>query len=169
MARRPSSAEPIADDEPPAEAPAAAAAESLPGEDRGLEHSEVTRPIPVGVLGPPVEPPSEPEPAAAETEDGAVPVEEEDDSGREAVPLPTMTLARLALEQGDRALSVATLEGLIERDPDHAEAIAMLDELRAQDADRARQRERAESALVKAAALQGWLDAVRLAAERRLR
>ena len=84
------------------------------------------------------------------------------------VPLPTMTLAKLALQQDDRPLAMATLESLIERDPTNTEAIAMLDELSAQEETSANERLRAVQATTKIAALQGWLDAVRLAAERRV-
>ncbi len=79
-----------------------------------------------------------------------------------------MTLAKLALEQDDRPLAMATLESLIERDPANAKARSMLDELRAREAGFADERLRAVRATTKIAALQGWLDAVRLAAERRL-
>jgi tetratricopeptide (TPR) repeat protein len=84
------------------------------------------------------------------------------------VPLPTMTLANLALEQGDRPLAMATLESLIERDPNHAKAIELLDRLRGEDRAVADEKLRAIRATAKIAALQGWLDAVRLAAERRV-
>ena len=84
------------------------------------------------------------------------------------VPLPTMTLAKLALGQDDRPLAMATLESLIERDPTNTEAIAMLDELSAREETFANERLRAVQATTKIAALQGWLDAVRLAAERRV-
>jgi hypothetical protein len=85
------------------------------------------------------------------------------------MPLPTMTLARLALDQGDRPLAVATLESLVERDPDNAAAAALLDELRADQAREARERSRIEVLSAKASSLRAWLDAVRLAAERRAR
>jgi TolA protein len=84
------------------------------------------------------------------------------------VPLPTMTLAKLALEQDDRPLAMATLESLIERDPTNAEAAELLGELRAQAAAVVNHHLRAMQATTKIAALQGWLDAVRLAAERRV-
>jgi hypothetical protein len=84
------------------------------------------------------------------------------------VPLPTMTLAKLALEQGDLPLAVATLESLIERDPSNSEAADLLDRLRAEEASAAEGKLRAAQATTKIAALQGWLDAVRLAAERRV-
>jgi len=84
------------------------------------------------------------------------------------VPLPTMTLAKLALDQDDRPLAMATLESLIERDPSNGEAVELLDELRAQVVAVANEKLRAVQATTKIAALQGWLDAVRLAAERRV-
>jgi tetratricopeptide (TPR) repeat protein len=83
------------------------------------------------------------------------------------LPLPTMTLARLALDQGDRQLAVATLESLVELDPGHAQATELLDELRREEELELAGRLRASQATVKIAALRGWLDAVRLAAERR--
>jgi hypothetical protein len=136
--------------------------DALPDEDRTMDEAEVTRPIPVGVL-------AAPEELSAEAEAGLdeSPPEETVHDLDHGVPLPTMTLARLALDQGDRTLSMATLEGLLDRDPDHAEAQEMLAELRTQVALDAEQRRRAESASAKIATLRGWLDAVRLASERR--
>jgi hypothetical protein len=91
-------------------------------------------------------------------------VEEEPDRG---VPLPTMTLARLALAQDDRSLAVATLKSLIDRDPDHIEAAKLLDELESTPPSESDPDGGGTPAGAKIAALQGWLDAVRLAAERR--
>jgi len=85
------------------------------------------------------------------------------------VPLPTMTLARLALDQGDLPLAMATLESLVERDPGNAEAQALLDGLRSDEAKLAEQGSRSTVISAKVGALRGWLDAVRLAAERRAR
>ena len=79
-----------------------------------------------------------------------------------------MTLAKLALEQDDRPLALATLESLIERDPGNAEAAELLGRLQREDEATLDQRRQAAQAVDKIAALQGWLDAVRLAAERRL-
>jgi hypothetical protein len=83
----------------------------------------------------------------------------------EALPLPTMTLARLAIQQGDIDLAEATLVSLLERDPDHPEAGDMLVEVR-----------RSLSGgpdptltAAKVAALEGWLVTVRRAAERQAR
>jgi len=81
------------------------------------------------------------------------------ESVSDELPLPTMTLARLAVDQGDLALAERTLDSLLERDPEHAGALALRDELRA-----LRARPRGSAARI--AALQGWLDAIRLAAER---
>jgi TorA maturation chaperone TorD len=78
-----------------------------------------------------------------------------------------MTLAKLALEQDDRPLALATLASLIERDPDNSEARALLDDLRAEDEAVEAERRRAARATCKIAALQAWLDTVRLAAGKR--
>jgi hypothetical protein len=112
--------------------------------------------------------------AAEEEEPAGAPADERDGAAdrrhelSHGVPLPTMTLANLALEQGDRPLAMATLESLIERDPSHAKAIELLDRLRGEDRAVADEKLRAVRATAKIAALQGWLDAVRLAAERRV-
>jgi hypothetical protein len=148
---------------------------ALPGEDRGLDAIEVTRPIPV-----PDRAGSAPVPRRAATparsaevgDDGPADADAESTDKRHklehGVPLPTMTLARLALDQDDRQLAMATLESLIERNPGNTEAVAMLEELSAREATVANERLRAVRATSKIAALQGWLDAVRLAAERRV-
>jgi hypothetical protein len=83
----------------------------------------------------------------------------------EALPLPTMTLARLAIQQGDIDLAEATLVSLLERDPDHPEAGDMLVEVR-------RSLSGGPDPTVtaaKVAALEGWLVTVRRAAERQAR
>ena len=91
---------------------------------------------------------------------------EEEESERatvqpEDVPLPTLTLARLALQQGDNALAEATLASLIERDPSNAEAVELLDGLRSAPPEQGR-----GTTSAKVAALRGWLDTIRLASER---
>ncbi len=152
--------------------------DALPGEDRGVGAVEVTRPIPVPDFSGWAE--ATPRPRSLESLPPPAGVGEDDLGGGEpgltdkrhelehGVPLPTMTLARLALGQDDRPLAMATLESLIERDPANTEAIQMLDELRAREEVFANERLRAARATTKIAALQGWLDAVRLAAERRV-
>jgi tetratricopeptide (TPR) repeat protein len=152
--------------------------EILPGEDRDADGVELTRPIPVpdllvkdGMPPQPTDLETPPPSAGAIADDPSADDIEITDKRHElehGVPLPTMTLAKLALEQDDRPLAMATLESLIERDPANAKARLMLDELRAQEAGFADERLRAVRATTKIAALQGWLDAVRLAAERRL-
>ena len=153
-------------------------ASALPGEDRGHDAIEVTRPIPLPDLPP--KGAITPEPARLETPPSTAEAVGDDPSDDDAettdrrhelehgVPLPTMTLAKLALDQDDRPLAMATLESLIERDPTNTEATAMLDELSAREETFANERLRAARATTKIAALQGWLDAVRLAAERRV-
>lgn len=158
-------------DEPPVEEVHAPAEEPTddelpPSEDRGFESVEATRPIEV-----------EPEildggpPSAPAVEETGMPSSETAEKRHEldhGVPLPTMTLAKLALDQGDRPLAMATLESLIERDPSNVEATALLGELQAHEEKVANTRLQAAQATTKVAALQGWLDAVRLAAERRV-
>jgi len=156
---------------------AAVAADALPGEDRGPELQELTRPMrieedvePVGDEdgAPPAEEVAPPVDAAPErVDERASAAERERYEVDHGVPLPTMTLAKLALDQGDHPLAVATLENLIERDPEHAEARKMLAELTGRDQGAELEPARAEGRALKISALQGWLDAVRLAAERR--
>ncbi len=97
------------------------------------------------------------------------PREDQDDEDHQSapvtagdVPLPTLTLAKLALEQGDEGLAVATLERLIEQNPSDTAAGEMLDELRA-----GRSEDSIDVTGAKVAALRGWLDTIRLASERR--
>jgi hypothetical protein len=149
-----------------------------PGEDRGFDAVEVTRPIPLPGRPDAGEPEPAPTsaaplpPSAEVVDDGPTgddaPVADHRHTLDHGVPLPTMTLARLALAQDDRPLAMATLESLLERDPANGEAAAMLDELRAREATAANEKLRAVRATGKIATLQGWLDAVRLAAERRV-
>jgi len=92
--------------------------------------------------------------------------EELEDVPADEVPLPTLTLARLALSQGDLELAERTLDGLLERVPESDEAAQLLDEVRRRRTD-AVFAPSASSAAAKVVALQRWLDAIRLAAERR--
>jgi len=114
---------------------------------------------------------------AEETEEIVIPeaiahfdrgLEDEDDADNESepvtasdVPLPTLTLAKLALEQGDEGLAVATLERLIEQNPSDTEASEMLHGLRS-----GRGEDSIDVTGAKVAALRGWLDTIRLASER---
>jgi len=100
----------------------------------------------------------------------AEPFDDEDreleDVPADELPLPTLTLARLALSQGDLELAERTLEGLLERVPESDEAAQLLHEVRRRRTD-AVFAPSASTAVAKVAALQRWLDAIRLAAERR--
>jgi len=84
------------------------------------------------------------------------------------LPLPTLTLARLAVEQGDLDLAEKALVSIVERDPGASEAAALLAELRAEMVSVAASAAAARDPRVaKIAALQGWLKRIRLAAARR--
>ena len=106
--------------------------------------------------------------------------DEEEWSEFEEIPLPTLTLARLAHEQGDLRLAERTLLGVLERQPNSAEARALLEQIRSERspvpptapamdeaAAAAEAQEAAKPAIAKIAALHAWADAIRLAAEQR--
>ena len=84
----------------------------------------------------------------------------------DGVPLPTMTLARLAIDQGDLDLAERTLRGVIEREPGHSEAAELLETLVAGPPEADSTAEPKDPSATKVEALQRWLDAVRLASER---
>ncbi len=89
------------------------------------------------------------------------------DARADELPLPTMTLARLALDQADLELAEKTLRGVLERDPSNAEATRLLAGLSAgTGVDLATGRGDQETVDARARALQRWLEAVRLASER---
>jgi len=79
------------------------------------------------------------------------------------MPLPTVTLARLALDQGDRELAIGILDSVLERDPEQADAMELLERLRTPPPPPPG----VGFPSRRIAALQSWLDTVRLAAERR--
>jgi tetratricopeptide (TPR) repeat protein len=92
--------------------------------------------------------------------------EHEHETEPEDLPLPTMTLARLAVEQGDPDLAEKILYGVLEEDPGNQDAERLLESLneavpRPETASGVEDR-----AAEKVLALQEWLGAVRLAAER---
>ena len=93
--------------------------------------------------------------------------EAEIDARSEELPLPTMTLARLALDQADLELAEKTLRGVLERDPSNAEAARLLAGLTA-GTEFGEATGQADEGTVdaRARALQRWLEAVRLASER---
>lgn len=111
--------------------------------------------------GPQSAPPIIPETLAAFDGPSDEPEDEVETVQPSDVPVPTLTLARLALQQGDERLAKATLTRLLERDPSHAEAAELLESLQS--------RPRAsggDGTSTKVAALRGWLDTIRLASER---
>jgi len=77
-------------------------------------------------------------------------------------PLPTITLARLALQQGDFELAKTTLRALLDRNPEDAEAAQLLEQMTSGELGGPLGR-----AAAKVGALQAWLDTIRLASERR--
>ncbi len=84
----------------------------------------------------------------------------------DGIPLPTMTLAQLAIDQGDLDLAERTLRGVIEREPGHSEAAELLATLVAGPPEADSTDEIKDTSDPKVEALQRWLDAVRLASER---
>jgi len=96
--------------------------------------------------------------------------EPEDDEERhelaDELPLPTMTLARLALQQGDRDLAERTLLGVLERDPDHQEARSMLLALRSARSEAVTTERVPRAGHARIGALRRWLDTIRLGSER---
>jgi cytochrome c-type biogenesis protein CcmH/NrfG len=78
-----------------------------------------------------------------------------------------MTLARLAIEQGDLDLAEETLQGVLASQPENQEAVRLLESLRMVRFDGAEIAERSEDpARAKIQKLRRWLDTVRLASER---
>jgi tetratricopeptide (TPR) repeat protein len=91
-----------------------------------LEASSAPEPLPEPEL------PSEPEPPS-ETKNQPMPLPESWpaseaalDVGADGLPLATMTLARLAIDQGDLDLAERTLRGVLEREPGRHEASELL-------------------------------------------
>jgi len=83
------------------------------------------------------------------------------------IPLPTMTLARLALEQGDRELAEKTLRSLLARDPSHEQASNLLESLLTDTAEiDPPVKTHSDRSGAKIQALRAWLDSVKLASER---
>ncbi len=129
----------------------------------------------------PTEEPVEPELAAGPAAETAATEEVEDEEARDQetddaaaysetvpgeLPLPTLTLARLAVDQGDLDLAEKTLRSLLARDPSNAQAAELLRDVldqgpRTMPLDAATRLKAA-----KAGALRGWLEEIRLAAER---
>ena len=111
-------------------------------------------------------PEMEPEPLPESWPDPESDVQPELEEDADGVPLPTMTLARLAIDQGDLDLAERTLRGVIEREPGHSEAAELLETLVAGPPEADSTAEPKDPSATKVEALQRWLDAVRLASER---
>ena len=83
------------------------------------------------------------------------------------IPLPTMTLARLAIEQGDLDLAEKTLRSLLAREPAHEGAAKLLESLLTDTAEvyLPDQTDSGRGGAV-VRALRAWVDSVKLASER---
>jgi tetratricopeptide (TPR) repeat protein len=112
------------------------------------------------------EPVAEPEPLPESWPDPEPETAPEFEKGSDGLPLPTMTLARLAIDQGDLDLAERTLRGVLEREPRHPDAAELLETVIAGPPDGDATTDRTELSDPRAEALQRWLDAVRLASER---
>ena len=84
----------------------------------------------------------------------------------EDLPLQTITLARLAIEQGDLDLAERTLRGVLETDPGNQDAARLLESLLEAPPPPEAASGAREVADAKIRALREWLEAARLAAER---
>ncbi len=111
-------------------------------------------------------PEDEPEPLPESWPDPESDVQPELEKDADGIPLPTMTLAQLALDQGDLDLAERTLRGVLEREPEHGEAAELLETLIAGPPEADSTVEPTDPSATKVEALQRWLDAVRLASER---
>ena len=90
------------------------------------------------------------------------------------ISMPTVTLARLAFDQGDRPLAMETLRAILENDPEHPEAKAFEAQLLLEENAEVGVElpstpsvNAAEFLPTKAEALKGWMDNIRAAADRR--
>jgi tetratricopeptide (TPR) repeat protein len=86
----------------------------------------------------------------------------------EEIPLPTLTLARLAYAQGDLVLAERTLLGVLRRQPDSGDARSLLEQVRRElggEGEAVAPAAPFDLATAKVAALRGWMEAIRLAAE----
>ena len=141
-----------------------------------FEPEPVPMPEPEPEPAPEPEPEPDPEPGLASEVEPEPPPESWPDpepdfhpaleKDADGVPLPTMTLAQLAIDQGDLDLAERTLRGVLEREPGHAEAAELLETMIAGPPEADSTTEPKNPSDAKAEALQRWLDAVRLASER---
>ena len=156
------------------------APEPVPEPEPGIEPEPVPDPEPELPPEREPEPAPEPEPVPEIPSQGLVepeplpeswpdpePTSEPDlEKGSDGLPLPTMTLARLAIDQGDLDLAERTLRGVLEREPGHSDAAELLETLIAGPPGGNAMTDQTELSDPRAEALQRWLDAVRLASER---
>ncbi len=155
-------AEPEVDAEPEFEQAFEAEAEIEPESDSEPEPEDEPEEELETVSDPDPTPLPEPLPDSWPDRDSGSDLEKDADG----VPLPTMTLARLAIDQGDLDLAERTLRGVLEREPDHPEAIELLETMIAGPPEGVQEGTGRDLLDAKAEALQRWLDAVRLASER---
>ena len=151
---------------PPQEPVVEAATEALATAEDAVPTAEDASPPAVArealAAEPPAGPPAIPPPLPTV---GEAPEEPEEPEDRE-IPLPTVTLARLALDQGDIELAERTLSGVLEREPGSEAARTLLDEVRRIRSEGELEAGRRGLAAAKVGALRGWLETVRLAAGR---
>jgi len=146
------------------------AADELPPPDEAID-DPMLLPEPEAVPAPEPEieieleaaPESEPKPEVEEEIEPAVDLL----SKVEEIPLPTLTLARLAIEQGDFELAEKTLHGVLASEPENEEATQLLESFLTAPSVAADVAEGGQDlANMKVRKLRRWLDAVRLASER---
>jgi hypothetical protein len=82
------------------------------------------------------------------------------------LPMPTMTLARLAVEQGDLEMAGRTARGVLEREPGNEDALRLLDEIAGGTPTEVPQIAAEDPSDPRVRALQRWLETVRLTSER---
>jgi hypothetical protein len=82
------------------------------------------------------------------------------------LPVPTMTLARLAVEQGDLEMAEKTVRRILEREPAHEDALRLLDEITGETPEDVPQIAAEDPSDPRVRALQRWLETVRLTSER---
>ena len=152
--------DPVAEPEPVFEPEPEPVFEPEPESDYEREHEPEPAPEPEPT------PEAEPEPLPESWPDPEPDVQPELEKDADGVPLPTMTLARLAIDQGDLDLAERTLRGVLEGEPGHPEAAELLETLIAGPPEADSTTEPKDPSDAKAQALQRWLDAVRLAPER---
>ncbi len=110
--------------------------------------------------GPEPEPVPEPEPEPEPDPDPETETEPEN------LPLQTITLARLAIEQGDLELAEKTLRAILDVEPGNEGAARLLESLLEAPPPPEAASGAREVADAKIRALREWLEAARLAAER---